>query len=75
MEAKEILKKHHYYTKDSFFADSCEKDILNAIEEYKEQEVAKLNKHDVSNCVHPFKDVGIAEVGLKHYCNKCNSYI
>ena len=50
--AKEILKEHHYYTENSFFADSCEKNIINAMEEYAQlyhdSEVKKLNIPDVS---------------------------
>ena len=49
--AKEILKEHHYYTENSFFADSCEKNIINAMEEYAqlyhENKVKNLSLSDV----------------------------
>ena len=53
---------------ESKYVDKNRKFAIEKLNEV-EKQVKKLNIDDVSNCIHPFKEVAGA------FCNKCKEYL
>lgn len=48
-------------------------DLEDIMETYHREQVKKLNIDDVSNCVHPHRNLSSGDEGL--FCDKCQTYI